>query len=146
MTSRQTGFTLAESLIVLSIFMILSLFTVFSLKPQHLMVQDQAFISQLKADLLFSQAYAMSHQHEVSVVLMPDNFQYYMIMQNDQSPIVLRKYSKEIYLTEGTIPLYFKFSSDGNVNKFGTFYIRMPTKTYKVTILIGRGRFYVTEQ
>ncbi|WP_251551364.1 competence type IV pilus minor pilin ComGD [Neobacillus muris] len=146
MTSNQTGFTLAESLIVLSIFMILTLFTVFSLKPQHSALEEQAFITQLKADLLFAQTYAISHQHEVSVIFLPDQYQYYMIMQHDVPPVVLRGYSKNIYLTEGTLQLYFTFSSDGNVNKFGTFYIRTSTRTYKVTILIGRGRFYVTEQ
>ncbi|WP_042458352.1 competence type IV pilus minor pilin ComGD [Neobacillus dielmonensis] len=146
MTSTQKGFTLAESLIVLSIFMILSLFTIFSLQPQHSAVEDQAFITQLKADLLYAQTYAMSHQHEVSVVFMPDNYLYFIHTQNGQPPIVFREYSNDIYLTEGSITLYIKYSSDGNVNRFGTFFIRTSTRTYKVTILIGRGRFYVTQQ
>ncbi|WP_323467926.1 type II secretion system protein, partial [Alkalihalophilus pseudofirmus] len=46
MKHNQKGFTLAESLIVLSIFMILSTVTVFSLKPQHTMLEDEAFLTQ----------------------------------------------------------------------------------------------------
>ncbi|MFL6554920.1 MAG: prepilin-type N-terminal cleavage/methylation domain-containing protein, partial [Bacillus sp. (in: firmicutes)] len=61
MKNDQNGFTLIESLLVLSIFMIISSITVFSLQPQHSVLEDEAFLTQLKADLFYSQQYAISH-------------------------------------------------------------------------------------
>jgi competence protein ComGD len=145
MNTNQKGFTLIESLVVLSIFMIISSITVFSLKPQHSVMEDEAFLTQLKADLYYAQQYAISHQHEVSVVFVPEQYRYNMFLRPEMPPIVQRNYSTNIYLAEGSIPLYFKFLNDGNVNKFGTFIIQTKNKIYVITVLIGKGRFYVKE-
>jgi len=55
----------------------------------------------------------------------------------------MRNYSKNINLATSTLPLYFKFLNDGNVNQFGTLLIQTTNKTYQMTVLIGKGRFYV---
>lgn len=146
MKSRQKGFTLIESLVVLSIFMIISSVTVFSLKPQQPIIEEEAFITQLKADLYYAQNFAISHQHEVSVVFMPGKYKYEMYLRTEIPPFIVRNYSKNIYVNEGSLPLYFKFLNDGNVNKFGTLYIQTNRKDYRLTVLIGKGRFYVAEQ
>lgn len=146
MKHNQQGFTLAESLVVLSIFMILSSVTVFSLKPQHTMVEAEALLTQLKADLFYAQSYAMSHQQEVSVVILPNESKYSLVLRSDQPHLLDRTYSSSFHIIEGSMPLYFKFQPDGNVNKFGSFFIETEKKTYRMTILIGKGRFYVTEQ
>ncbi|MGG1679838.1 competence type IV pilus minor pilin ComGD [Neobacillus sp. NRS-1170] len=146
MMNNQRGFTLAESLVVLSIFMILSLITTISLKPQQAVLEEAAFFTQLKADLYYAQNYAISHQHEVSVVFIPSGYEYSMFLRTEIPPIVERTYSNNIYLTKGTLPLYFKFLPDGNVNKFGSFVIHTQKNDYVMTVLIGKGRFYVTEQ
>jgi len=146
MSQNQKGFTLIESLIVLSVFMIISSITVFYLKPQHSVIEDEVFFTQLQADLLYAQQYAISHQHEVSVIFVQNEYRYYMVLQYGLPPFIERNYSTNFNLREGTIPLYFKFLSDGNVNKFGSFFIYTKKKNYRLTFLIGRGRFYVTEQ
>jgi competence protein ComGD len=145
MNNDQKGFTLIESLVVLSIFMIISSITVFSLKPQHSIIEDEAFLTQLKSDLYFAQQYAISHQHEVSVVIIPEKYSYYLLLRTDLPPILMRNYSKNIYFTVGSLPLYFKFLSDGNVTQFGTLFIQTKNKRYLLTVLIGKGRFYVKE-
>ncbi|WP_144547667.1 competence type IV pilus minor pilin ComGD [Bacillus sp. X1(2014)] len=143
MKNDQNGFTLIESLLVLSIFMIISSITVFSLKPQRSVLEDEAFLTQFKADLYYSQQYAISHQHEVSVVILPSQYKYYMLLRPELPPIVIRNYSKNIILATSTLPLYFKFLNDGNVNQFGTLLIQTNNNTYQMTVLIGKGRFYV---
>ncbi|GHH96985.1 competence type IV pilus minor pilin ComGD [Neobacillus kokaensis] len=146
MKNNQKGFTLAESLIVLSVFMILSTVTVFSLKPEHTMLEDEAFLTQLQADLYYAQNYALSHQHEVLFIIMQNQYFYKLSERTELPPFLQRSYSKSFYLTEGTIPLTIKFLPNGNVSKFGSFYIRTNNKVYRLTFLIGRGRFYVAEQ
>nr|WP_284036031.1 competence type IV pilus minor pilin ComGD [Neobacillus sp. 114] len=126
--------------------MILSSVTVFSVKPQHTLVEDEALLTQLKADLFYAQSYAMSHQQEVSVVILPNESKYSLVLRSDQPHLLDRSYSSSFHIIEGSMPLYFKFQPDGNVNKFGSFFIETEKKTYRMTILIGKGRFYVTEQ
>jgi competence protein ComGD len=125
--------------------MIISTITAFSLQPHQSVMEDEALLSQLQADLLYAQQYAISHQHEVSVVIIPNEYRYYMILRMEVPPIITRTYSKNYSFKEGSIPLYFKFLSDGNVNKFGSFIIQTKKKSYHLTFLIGKGRFYVTE-
>jgi competence protein ComGD len=125
--------------------MIISSITVFSLQPQHSVLEDQSFLTQLQEDLFYAQQYAISHQHEVSVVFFPSQKKYKMMIRTELPPIIEREYSTNVYLTEGSLPLYFKFLSDGNINKFGTFFIQTSKKRYRMTVLIGKGRFYVTE-
>jgi competence protein ComGD len=146
MITEQKGYTLIESLIVLSIFTILSSVTVFSLKPQHSMIDDEAFLTQLQADLYFAQSYAISHQMDVIVIFSPKDYTYTLLGRSGQEQLLSRSYSTDLKVVEGTIPLSFRYLSDGIVNKSGTILIRSRNKTYVLTILIGKGRFYVTEQ
>ncbi|MDQ6599636.1 prepilin-type N-terminal cleavage/methylation domain-containing protein [Bacillus salipaludis] len=146
MKNHQQGFTLIESLLVLAIFLILSSITVFSVKPQANRMEDETFISQLKADLFFAQQYAISHQHEVYVAFSENEYNYYIYERNDLPRLVERYYSNNIHVYPGTLSLYFRFLPDGNISKFGSFTIVTKDKQYRVTFLIGKGRFYVTEE
>lgn len=146
MTKNQKGFTLVESLLVLSIFMIISFITAFSLQPEQAVLEDEVFLTQLRADLLYGQQFAISHQKEVTIVILPSKHKYNLSLQGRLPAIIDRSFSPNIYLTEGSMPLSFKFLPDGNINKFGSFFIETKEKEYRMTFLIGRGRFYVTEQ
>ena len=146
MKNNQKGFTLIESLLVLTIFMIISSITAFSLKPQYFMIDDNVFLTQLQTDLLYAQQYAISHQSEVTIMFTEDQYKYSIYNHFNLPPLVERNYSTKINVYGGTLPLIFKFLSNGNVSKFGTFFIKTSDKTYRVTILIGKGRFYVLEE
>ncbi|WHX99295.1 competence type IV pilus minor pilin ComGD [Neobacillus sp. DY30] len=144
MLYNQRGFTLIESLIVLSIFLIISSITVFSIKPQYYSTSDKAFISQLKADLYYGQQYAIANQMEVKVVFYEHEHKYKI--GTSSISLVERNHSSTIRVTQGSIQLIFKFNPNGNVDRFGTLFIRTQQKDYRLTLLIGKGRFYVTEE
>ncbi|MDF2856607.1 MAG: competence protein ComG [Neobacillus sp.] len=146
MSKNEKGFTLIESLIVLSIFLIISSVTAFSLKPQYNMVDNDAFIVQLKADLLYAQQFAISHQRDVIVNIMAEKHMYVISESNSFLRIVERRYSEKINVVPGSISLYFKFLKTGNVDRFGSLSIQTNEKKYRMTVLIGRGRFYVVEE
>jgi competence protein ComGD len=146
MIFNQKGFTLIESLVVLSIFLIISSITVVSIKPQYYMADDETFISQLKADLYYAQQFAISHQKEVKVNFIPNRYSYSIYENNNSPKIIERKYSSNIQVSPGSIPLYFKYLPNGNVDQFGSLYFKSKEKSYRLTILIGKGRFYVIEE
>jgi competence protein ComGD len=144
MTAEQKGFTLIEALLVLSIFMIISGITVINLKPEIFNDEDEVFFIRLKTDLLYAQQYAISHQTDVSFYFRQEEFKYFLFDKTRPSPLLERTYSPNLKVYGGSLPLTLKFLADGNVDTFGNFYFKSKEKLYSVTVLIGRGRFYLT--
>lgn len=145
MKSREGGFTLLESLFVLSVFLVIASITAFLLKPQFLFLEKQLFLTQLKSDLLYAQQYAISHQLEVNVHILPEENLYYIRTSFDEEFIISREIPEVITVVEGSLKLFFQFQPDGNINRFGSFYILAGKDRYRFTFLIGRGRFYVAK-
>lgn len=146
MRLSEKGFTLIEALLVLSVFMILSAITAFPLKPQYEKAEIESFLVQFQADLYYAQQYAIVHQLETTVNIQADQHYYYIRARFDQPLLVRRVYSKNIDVIQQSQPLFFKFMPDGNINKFGTLGINCGSRIYRMTFLIGKGRFYVVEK
>jgi competence protein ComGD len=146
MKLTEQGFTLIESLFVLAIFLIIISITAFSLKPQYEMMESKAFLNQLQADLFYGEQFAISHQQEVSVNIIPEQHYYYIRNSYTWPPFLLRYYSNAISVFPGTLPLTFNLTPSGIAGKSGSFLIQCGNKHYRLTVLIGKGRFYVTEE
>lgn len=144
--NREKGFTLLEILLVLSIFLAVSSVSFVLLKPHYHALERELFFSRLKSDLLLGQQYAISHQREITVHIIPEKNYYYIHDRFGGAILVERKYSEAIQVEEGSMKLFFYFLADGNINRFGSFTVRMDGKTYRMTFLIGRGRFYVMKE
>lgn len=141
MIKKQAGFTLLEMLFVLSVFLIISIIAVFLVKQQYQKLEREIFISQFRSDVYYAQQYAISHQHQIYMNLYEN--QHYYIRNRANQFIVDRYYSKDIEITSGSIGLYIGFLPDGNISSFGSFGLKIHNDLYKVTFLIGRGRFYI---
>lgn len=138
---------MVEMLIVLSAFLMLSLTSAFLFSPQKDMVEKDLFFTQLKSDLLYSQQYAISHQETITVHIMPEDNYYYIRGTDYAAPYLAKRYySPEIKVEQGTMKLLFHYMPDGNIDSFGSIYVRTGPKKYKMMIQIGKGRFYVTEE
>ena len=146
MCRNEKGHTLIEMLLVLTGFLIISSVTILLVKPHYSLLDKQLFFTQLKSDLYFAQQYAISHQREVTVTIISEQHFYYIRDRVTDPILVKRSYSSDIKVMEGSMPLYFLFLPDGNVSRFGSFLVRMGSKTHRVTLLIGKGRFYVSEE
>lgn len=146
MMRSEKGFSMAEALIALTGFLIISSVCLASAKPLYETAKKEAFFNVLKADLYYSQLYAISHQREVTVNIVQDEKYYYSHERFDRPLVTERPYSEDINITKGSMPLSFKFLVDGNVNLFGTIFIVIDKQKYKMTIQIGRGRFYVAAE
>ncbi|WP_258535617.1 competence type IV pilus minor pilin ComGD [Bacillus sp. 03113] len=143
---NQHGFTMMEMLFVFSIFLILSTTTAIILKPQALFLEKQRFFSQLTSDLFYAQQYAISHQQIVTVHIIPNEHRYLINERGRGVLLIERNYSEKVYVYQGSLNLNFEFEANGNVNKFGAFFVQIGKNRYKFTIQIGRGRFYVTKE
>lgn len=142
----QEGFTLVESLFVLSVTLIIATASAFLLKPQLISIEREKFISQLKADLFFAQQYALSHHIDVYVHILPESKKYVIHEKLSANHLVEREIPEMITVREESMKLYFFFQSDGNISRFGSFSIYVEKERYRFTFLIGKGRFYVVKE
>ncbi|UOE54386.1 competence type IV pilus minor pilin ComGD [Cytobacillus oceanisediminis] len=146
MIKNKEGFTLIETLFIFSIFLIIATITAVLLKTQFIHLEKIMFFSQLKSDLLYAQNYAITHQTDVAIQIVPEENRYFAQVKLAADPIISREYPGIIEIKEGTMPLFFQYGPGGITNKFGTFYVKADKDQYKITFLIGRGRFYVEKE
>jgi competence protein ComGD len=144
MNSR--GFTLIETLVVLSIVIVISSASIFQVNPSRKILDHHLFLSQFQSDFYLAQQYAISHQQELTVVFDLQQKRYYIRVKFDSGfTIVERQFPAKVSMKYGSQPLTFKILPDGNLSQFGSLYIYINGKEYKLTFLLGKGRFYIVE-
>jgi competence protein ComGD len=140
------GFTLIETLVVLSIVAVISTVTIFQINPKKNMFEHSLFLTQLQSDLYYAQQFAISHQQELTVAFDLQQKRYYIRLKYESGfTIVEKQFPPNVSVKYGSIPLTFKILPDGNVSHFGSLYIYINGKEYKLTFLLGKGRFYIVE-
>ncbi|WP_083413092.1 competence type IV pilus minor pilin ComGD [Bacillus massilinigeriensis] len=142
----QGGFTLIEMLLVLSIAMIIFSAGFLIMKPSFYLMEKTLFMSDFRSDLLLAQQAAISHQQIVSVNIMPSSHTYYIRRTGESGSFYHREYSSNVTISPVTMPSYFQYMPDGNVNRFGSMYVFIGNKALRMTFTIGSGRVYVVEK
>ncbi|HEY4551389.1 MAG TPA: competence type IV pilus minor pilin ComGD [Bacillus sp. (in: firmicutes)] len=146
---NQKGFTLIEILFVFSVFLIIASVSTIIIRPQYLMSEKEHFLSNLRADLLYSQQYAISQQKHLVVFILPKENRYFVKEKLSNKFIVERPIPKGIKVERGTLGVLsidFEYEPDGGVNHFGTIYFTAGEERYKITLQIGVGRLYVVKE
>ncbi|HWJ80311.1 MAG TPA: competence type IV pilus minor pilin ComGD [Niallia sp.] len=142
--NNEKGFTLIEMLVSLSIFMILASISIFLLTPQKTSLNETQFITQLQADLLYGQTFAITNQQILQVKIYP-NLRKYSISGNINSNFGLERNYDESIVFQKESSITFNINPNGNFSKFATYEFKIGKQKYKLTTLIGKGRFYVSE-
>jgi competence protein ComGD len=149
MRFNQSGFTLIESIIVLSIFLLIASLSVYLIKPHYLLFEKERFISLFKSDILFSQQYAISQQKRLFVHINLDENYYYVQDKETTERIIDREIPISVKVEQGTLgkrDIEFEILPDGGTTKFGTFFFAVEQDRYRVVFQIGAGRFYVIKE
>ena len=129
-----------RSLFVLSVSPIASLSLLFCARTTPIWKE---LFSQLKR--IFPCDTALSTQRPITFNFDPANHYYYA--KDYEGKILLeRYYSKNIRAVEGSLKLSWVFNANGNMPEFGSIYFKIGTENYRLTFLIGRGRFYVVKE
>ncbi|MFD1705395.1 competence type IV pilus minor pilin ComGD [Siminovitchia sediminis] len=140
-----TGFTLLETLIVLSIVSMVLLFGVITLHPVMGWVQKKMFISQLENDLYHAHAHAMNREDRV-IIAFSLSEQQYTAKGESGGLLFARKLHPSVRLTGGTLyRLQLSITPDGTVNHFGNVQFTVHDQPLELAFHIGRGRFIVKE-
>nr|WP_272917072.1 competence type IV pilus minor pilin ComGD [Pontibacillus yanchengensis] len=103
--------------------------------------KEDLFLKQLKTDILSIQQDTMTEGETYSVFLKKDHYEIYNHRLIREVP-----YPKGWWIETFTSTNKIYFDVNGRIRSPGTFYIRTPTKSYKMVFPFGKGRFYVTER
>ncbi|WP_051348476.1 competence type IV pilus minor pilin ComGD [Peribacillus kribbensis] len=125
-TKDERGFTLIESLLVLSIFMTIltvSLNLCFHAREDF---TSKLFLKQLTEDLFYSQQYAMSHALTVFLLFDPQGGAYRAYTPS--GTVYKRGIPPDMEVLPGSMGLKFHFVPSGNINKAGALYVKLKKK------------------
>ncbi|MBD8071335.1 competence type IV pilus minor pilin ComGD [Bacillus sp. PS06] len=143
---NQKGFTLIETLLVLSILIILTTLPFLKLSPLQEEKIIEHFFEQLTDDLLLSQQYAIMHSDSVKVYFFHASSSYKVILVETNTVVISRNYDENITINPLTLGTTIQFRNNGNISKAGTMQVvYKKSEKYNVVFQLGRGRFYVTK-
>jgi competence protein ComGD len=140
------GFTLLESLLVLSIVSIIISVTFLKFSSVHGNNMEEQFLMEFKNDILFAQQYALSTQRNVNVLFYPAE-NYYVVTQGAfTAPLIKRTYHPAMTIDTRTMGDRFFFLGTGGISKAGTMMVFNNGKErFRYIFTLGKGRFYVEE-
>ncbi|MDF9295539.1 competence type IV pilus minor pilin ComGD [Anoxybacillus geothermalis] len=141
--ARNGGFTLLEMLIVFSVVLVLAALAVPTLGSAVRHQEEMYMLAVLRADLYGAQQHAIARRVNVAVFFTDGGAGYKAIDATSGRQIVARSLPSPWRFRLGTLRNPLIFTDNGNIERAGTIWIGGGQITYKVTFLLGKGRFYV---
>jgi len=144
-TLNSKGYSLLESMMVLSLISIILSVTILNLNATNENKIAEQFIDQLSNDLLFAQQYAISTKTSVSIIFTPQK-NIYRIHQGTFhiNEMVYREYHRDVRIDTRTMGERLIYNGNGSINKAGAIGIYVDEiENYRYVFTLGKGRFYV---
>jgi competence protein ComGD len=136
--NSNKGYTLVETLLVLSTFLLIVTLSVQLLPTSIEKMKVKQFVKQIEGDLYYAQAYAMSHESSIFIYL---HNEYYEMYSVKEGTIFKKTVPSIIQFKDGTLGLNIAFRSTGTAIASGVAYIHSEQERYKLTVYVGTGRF-----
>jgi competence protein ComGD len=142
---NEQGYLLLETLITASIFLILFPLVTLKVNEVYEAKQLSQFIESYEATLYHAQMTALSEHRFIYVQMNNTSHEVYTYSSWSKRLQTLSVPSN-VQFQAGNLSLTLRFSPDGNITQAGSLYILSNQLTYKLTLLLGQGRFYVERQ
>lgn len=141
---NNRGYTLIEMTLVLMIIAVVSSLTFGNMKSTFDATKRNEFIYQLQQDLFYTQQLALSHHLSASVVIRNSSKEY--IIRQGGVVKLTRRFDDNVTFIPVSLSLNdITFLHDGNARKAGTMIIEIGDHSYRLVLLLGRGRFYLEQ-
>jgi competence protein ComGD len=138
--NNSKGYTITEVLVVLSIFLLLVTLSL-NLYPKYIeKMETKQFVKQFEQDLYYTQAYAISHERQISMYINKRNYSIYSIAEGY---VLQRTIPEQITFKKVTMDLSITFNSAGTALSSGVIYIQTEQEKYKITVYVGKGRIKI---
>ena len=146
LTKGEKGFTLIETMIMLTVILVLLSIAVLPFPKLAANFEKEQFLNQLQADLFFAQSYAIAKQETVEVRFIHKEDRYTIRSRTATANfLVQRNIPDTIRYIDGSLAT-LSFLQNGNTNSFGTVHFKYRDQYISLIFQIGKGRFYVKEQ
>ncbi len=143
--SNNLGYTLLESLVVLSIVSIMSFVLIANLVPIHQAKIIETFFDQFEKDMMYAQQYALLNEETIYILFRGNRYQYTIEQSNLAGSLIVRNYHQGIKIEGGTMKNRVTFRANGAIQTSGSLLITYNNRTYKVTFYLGKGRLNIEE-
>jgi len=140
---NESGYTLFELIIVISILSVILLIAVPSYHSLSKTNEIEHFFEQLQEDIYYTQMTAISRGKPIMLDFITTLSQYRILASNQT--IVKRDYPHDIIVEKGTLETKIEFNPNGNIRKAGTIFIKTANGKYKLTFQLGKGRFEIAK-
>ncbi len=142
----DSGFTLLEMLLVITLFTTIMTITVPINERVKESIATRDFFETFESDMLFMQNLSITKQTPLKLNIFPHDH-FYEIREGGLGKLLFKRhYSSTIHIVLGTFHMPFSFNVSGTPIQPGSFTIHIKNKTYKLTFPFGKGRYYVAEQ
>lgn len=139
---NQSGYTLIEMTIVLMIITVATSLSFANMKKTFDAAERNEFILQFQQDILLAQQKAISENTLTTVFILNNNKEY--VIRQGSNVLLRRKFPDNVSFVPVSLSLNdISFLGDGNARRSGTMLIRTETSSYRLVMLLGRGRFYI---
>ncbi|WP_411953438.1 competence type IV pilus minor pilin ComGD [Alkalibacillus sp. S2W] len=142
----QKGFTLVETLIVLSIVLTVSLMswtTIQSIQQKQL---ETHIFDTFEQDIFYLQQYSTFHQKDLRLLFYPDEQRYIIYNNPFDPPIISREFNKNISFRLSSIGSQIRFKPSGTIVNPGSLFVTIDSQEYRITFPFGKARYYVTKE
>ena len=136
--SKQAGFTLIETTLILMIVMVISSAVIYGTSNKIVELEEKRFFRQFQLDVQQAQALALANGYYIVLKFGNNGTSYSTVNSN----ITLYEYNlpKHIRLSGDSKLKELIFLPDGTVRNFGKFAFETSEKTKLVTVHIGAGK------
>ncbi|MFZ4452106.1 competence type IV pilus minor pilin ComGD [Salibacterium aidingense] len=144
--SSTDGHTLMEMLIVLAVLSVMTMIPILHFQSLHEKKSTDYFIDLLEEDLRSAQQLAYANEEWI---YFQETEEEYHIRRGSiyEEPIKKRTIPPGIYFRRSTLDFdSIGFKSNGNARKAGTVFIETPNGSYKLVVLVGKGRVYIEKR
>ncbi|SFL67661.1 competence type IV pilus minor pilin ComGD [Salibacterium qingdaonense] len=135
-----------EIILVLAVLSIMTAVPVLHLHTMYDKKQVDYFLKMLEEDLRAGQQLAYADQEWI---YFQDTKKSYQMREGSywEDPIQTRQLPEGVSFKRSTMTFDdIGFKSNGNARKAGTVFIQTPHKSYKLVVLVGKGRVYIEER
>nr|WP_275580684.1 competence type IV pilus minor pilin ComGD [Aquibacillus albus] len=145
-SNKQSGFTLIEVIIVLS--MISFIISIGGAFQYHVIDQYKTrhFIQIFQDDILYMQKRTTVTRDNIYMVIEPEKNLYVIKQGPVGKSIVTREIPKTWDINLRTLTMPISFTTNGTIKNPGTFTIDTTYSSYDVSFPFGKGRCYIIEK
>ncbi|MGL5915944.1 MAG: prepilin-type N-terminal cleavage/methylation domain-containing protein [Culicoidibacterales bacterium] len=144
---KQTGFTLVEMVVALSVIGVVASITPIMVMQNQASHELTKFIDQFKADSLFAKNYAQYYNTQVYIRIFPSTNEYRIYERSDQ-PLIIQSIPETVCIPNQT-SLFVHYTGQGTISQGHTVYFGLPNActrqaetTQSLIMTIGNAVYY----